>query len=100
MAPAGSGVILQRVGENPLRQQFVHLRNMAKCRMCAVQGAMKLTEGCVSAPSSLKCGKYSMVKERREAEAIVCVILNTFMENVNTAVRVHAQAAIELEETS
>ncbi len=41
-----------------------------------------------------------MVKERREAEAIVCVILNTFMENVNTAVRVHAQAAIELEETS
>ncbi len=61
-APAGSGIIPQREGENPLRQQFVRIRNVAKCPKCAVKGALKLTGGSVSAPLSLKCGKCFMVK--------------------------------------
>ncbi len=58
----------KRIGENPLRQKFVAIRNLAQGAKCGIKGELKLTGGSAKSPMTIKCGKCSFVKEKEEAE--------------------------------
>ncbi len=81
MTPTCRGYAPRKVGDNPLRQQFVTIRNVAECPKCEIKGMLKLTGRSLKVPMLLKCGRCDFLKGNGKAEEAVAEIIELNLRN-------------------